>query len=119
MTSQPIVGVHVAMFTAAEVLSSAAFIEFRRQVDALLARGDRAGALRLWSSVVLFEHMPPSSRPGTGQLVFPLCGFQSVPRVYASPVRSGARGLCLPVGRDLEPARDDRAARAYSSAGLG
>ena len=47
MASQHIVGVHVAMFTDAEVLSSAAFLEFRRQVDALLARGDRAGALRL------------------------------------------------------------------------
>ena len=85
MASQPIVGVHVAMFTAAEVLSSAAFIEFRRQVDALLARGDRAGALRLWSSVVLFEHMPPSSRPGDGPVGFPpmrisVCPKNACPR---------------------------------------
>ena len=34
MASQHIVGVHVAMFTDAEVLSSAAFIEFRRHLDA-------------------------------------------------------------------------------------
>ena len=33
-------------------------------------------------------------------------------------MRSGARGLCLPVGRDLEPARDDCATRVHSSAGL-
>ena len=71
MASQHIVGVHVVMFTDAEVLSSAAFIEFRRQVDALLARGDRAGALRLWGSVVLFEHMPPSTRLGDGPTGFP------------------------------------------------
>ena len=80
MASQHIVGVHVAMFTDAEVLSSAAFIEFRRQVDALLARGGRAGALRLWSSVVLFEHMPPSPR-GTSQQVFPLRGSPFAPRM--------------------------------------
>ena len=73
MASQHIVGAHVAMFTATEVLSAAAFLEFRPQVDALLAQGGWAGALRLWSSVVMFEHMPPSTRPGDGPSVCPRC----------------------------------------------
>ena len=92
MASQHIVGVHVAMFTADEVLSAAAFLEFRRQVDALLAQGDWAGALRLWSSVVIFEHMPPTTRPGTGREGFPLCGLPYVPRVSVCPCCDQGRG---------------------------
>ena len=96
MTSQPIVGVHVAMFTAAEVLSSAAFIEFRRQVDALLARGDRAGAMRLWSSVVLFEHTPPSSRPGDGPAGFPPMRISVCPKSARPRCDQGRGGYVFP-----------------------
>ena len=96
MASQPIVGVHVAMFTAAEVLSSAAFIEFRRQVDALLARGDRAGALRLWSSVVLFEHMPPSSRAGDGPVGFPPMRISVCPKSACPRCDQGRGGYVFP-----------------------
>ena len=104
MASQHIVGVHVAMFTADEVLSAAAFLEFRHQVDALLAQGDWAGALRLWSSVVLFEHMPPST-----------------PRVFVPVVTRGEgamssrigiwnrRGTVVPSGLTPQQAWDRRA----------
>ena len=96
MASQHIVGVHVAMFTDAEVLSSAAFLEFRRQVDALLARGDRAGALRHWSSVVLFEHMPPSSRPGDGPAGFPPMRISICPKSVCPRCDQGRGGFVFP-----------------------
>ena len=96
MASQHIVGVHVAMFTGAEVLSSAAFIEFRRQVDALLVWGERAGALRLWGSVVLFEHMPPSTRPGDGPAGFPSMRISVFPKSVRPRCDQGRGGYAFP-----------------------
>ena len=39
-------------------LSAGALLDFRAHVEGLLARGDRAGALVLWESVVVFIHDP-------------------------------------------------------------
>ena len=67
-----------------------------RQVDALLARGDRAGALRLWSSVVLFEHMPPSTRPGDGPAGFPSMRISVCPKSECPRCDQGRGGFVFP-----------------------
>ena len=52
-------GVDVAVHCDEALLSTGALLDFRAHVEGLLARGDRAGALALWESVVVFIHEPP------------------------------------------------------------
>ena len=51
-------GVDVAVHCDEALLSTGALLDFRAHVEGLLARGDRAGALALWESVVVFIHEP-------------------------------------------------------------
>ena len=54
-------GVDVAVHCNEALLSAGALLDFRARVEGLLARGDRAGALVLWESVVVF--IPRTTHP--------------------------------------------------------
>ena len=97
-------GIDVAVHTEFEMLSPAAWLDFKQRIIRGQARGDRVATLRLWQSVGMVLHLPPRDGesafevPGLPPILLLPCTEEKCQRCRdlsdSRGLASGLRGMC-------------------------